>query len=64
MSPNEFLVVHLLDWSFAFRKMSLWLSQSKERKKFIMGDLRSHYIEFVDGAVMKWEQIKNKVPYP
>ena len=53
MIQSEFLVVHLLDCFFPFRKMTLWLSQNKERKNFIIGDFRSHYNGFGDGALLK-----------
>ena len=46
MIPSEFLVMHLLDWTFPFRKITLWLSQNNKRKNFIIGDLRSHYNGF------------------
>ena len=52
MIPSEFLVMHLLDRTFPFRKITLWLSQNNERKNFIIGDLRSHYNGFGNGALL------------
>ena len=47
------LDLHLLDWFVCFRKITLWLSQNEKRKNFIIGDLRSHYNGFGNGALLK-----------